>query len=100
MVTEKDGVNLSGTNLEEVFPMNLQELATKFFDKEKISQDNIARYIFQETLIQAQTAIKSGNRACRYSPVMIRFCVGIRDKLKKESMSSSAKYLIFHLLVC
>ena len=83
MVTEKDGVNLNDADLEELFPVNLQELATKFFDKEKISQDNLARYIFQETLIQAQTAIKSGNRACRYSPVMIRFCVGIRDKLKK-----------------
>ena len=82
-VIEKEGVNLSGANLKEVFPENLQELANKFFIKEKISQDNLARYLFQESFIQARTAIKSGNRACRYSPVMIRFCIGIRDKLKK-----------------
>ena len=83
VVTDKDGVNLSGANLEEVFPANLQHRANKFFDKEKISQDNLARYLFQESYIQARTAIKSKNKACRYSPVMIRFCIGIRDKLKK-----------------
>ena len=83
MVTEKEGISLSGANLEEVFPSNLQDLADKYFDKEKITQDNLARYLFRESFIQARTAIKSGNRACRYSPVMIRFCIGIRDKLKK-----------------
>ena len=46
VVADKDGVNLSGANLEEVFPANLQALADKYFDKEKISQDNLARYLF------------------------------------------------------
>ena len=80
---DKDGINLRGANLEEVFPTNLQELATKYFDKEKVSQDSLARYLFEESYIQARTAIKCGNKSCRYSPVMIRFCIGIRDKLKK-----------------
>ena len=43
----------------------------------------MARYLFEESYLQAKTAMKSGNRACRFSPVMIRFCIGIRDKLKK-----------------
>ena len=80
MVTDKEGINLSGANLEEVFPSNLQDLANKFFDKEKITQDKLARYLFHESFIQARTAIKSGNKSCRYSPIMIRFCIGIRDK--------------------
>ena len=65
MVTEKEGINLVGANLGEVFPSNLQELANKFFDREKISQDNLARYLFQESFIQARTAIKSGNKSFR-----------------------------------
>ena len=82
-MTDKEGVNLSGANLEEVFPENLQDLANKYFNKEKISQDNLARYLFHESFFQSRTVIKSGNKACRYSPVMIKCCIGIRDKLKK-----------------
>ena len=81
--TERNGILLSTANLEEVFPPNLKDLANKFSDKEKISQDNLARYLFRESFVQARTVIKSGDRSCRYSPVMIRFCIGIRDKLKK-----------------
>ena len=35
MVTEKEGINLIGANLEEVFPSNLQELADKFLTRRR-----------------------------------------------------------------
>ena len=82
--TEREGINRSTANLEEVFPENLKELASKFFDKKNISQDSLVQYLFQETLVQARAAIKSGNRSNRYSPVMIMFCIGFRDKLKMK----------------
>ena len=82
-VTESEGINLRGSNLEQIFPGNMNDLASNFFDKEKISQDNLERYLFQESFVQARIVIKSGNQSCRYLPVMIRFYIGIRDKLKK-----------------
>ena len=59
-VTDKEGVNLSGINIEKLFPENLQEVGNKFFDKEKILQDNLARYLSQESFIQERTAAKVG----------------------------------------
>ena len=82
IITDKEGVNLSASNLEDIIPDNLHDLAKKI-NREKVSQDNLARYFFQESFLQAKTAIKSGNKACRYSPVIIRFCIGIWYKMKK-----------------
>ena len=57
----REGINLSGANLEKVFPENLREVTNKLFDKEKILPDNLARYLFQESFIQVRTAVKVGS---------------------------------------
>ena len=47
IIMDKEGVNLSASDLEDVFSDNLHDLANKFFNREKVSQDNLARYLFQ-----------------------------------------------------
>ena len=53
------------------------------FDKEMISQENLSGYIFEETLVHARKAKIWGENNVRFSPVIIIFCVGLRDQLKK-----------------
>ena len=57
----REDINLSGANLEKVFPEYLREVTNKLFDKEKILPDNLARYLFQESFIQVRTAVKVGS---------------------------------------
>ena len=58
LVIEKDAIILSGANTEEISPDNLQELENKLLNIDNILQDNLVRYIFQELLIQARTAMQ------------------------------------------
>ena len=60
---------------ESLFPPNLKELGENFFNEKKVSQDNMMRYLW----------------AVRYSPLFIRMCVIVRDKVKNGMYDFLAK---------
>ena len=72
-------------------PVQLFEDKIKDLMHEKLESKGIVKhrdlieYLWAETKLQAQRAYDSGKRTCWYSPVMIRWCFGLRNKLGKGS---------------
>ena len=67
---------------ESIFPSNLKELGEKFFNEKKVLQDNMMRYLWAKSCENARINKFVHKNAVRYSPLFIRMCVMVRDKVK------------------
>ena len=88
---ENDGGDLLSVDYSNLFDSNLESLAKKHFDSEKISDDNIQRYIFAECMLQAKKARTNGKKSVRYSFLLIRFAISLRLKLGNDKYEYLAK---------
>ena len=57
---KKDGLHIDNIRHDLLFPKNIEELGQKFFTDKKVSQDHLARYLFQESCQHTRTARISG----------------------------------------
>ena len=67
---------------ESLFPPNLKELGETFFNEKKVSQNNMMRYLWAESYENTRINEFIHKRAVLYSPLFVRICVMVRDKVK------------------
>jgi hypothetical protein len=68
-----------------------QQLAKEYFNKQKLSDDDVTRLRFHESLNNAHVAEKSGSQRVRHSPLMIWFCISLNHKLGRCDWTSLSK---------
>ena len=78
-------------NEEVLLPPTLKENGEKWFDENNISHAHIARHIFKESCRSVWIGNVSGNKWRRFSPLFIRLCIKLRDKLKNDLYSFMAE---------
>jgi hypothetical protein len=69
----KKGVRLPDGLADDLFDADTEKLAIEYFEKKKVSEDDISRILFFESLKNAHIAQKSGSKRVRHLPLMIRF---------------------------
>ena len=74
-----------------VFGNDMESLAKKHFDSEKVSDSSIQRYIFSECIMNARKAKANGNKSVRYSFLLLRFAISLRLKLGNDTYEYLAK---------
>jgi hypothetical protein len=90
----KNGVRLPD-GMTELFDDETEKLAAQYFKQENITDDDVSKILFFESLKNARVAQKSGSKRVRHSPLMIRFCITLNQKLGKRHWEDLAK--TFHL---
>ena len=73
------------------FRQTLRNLEKRFFNEEKVSQDNMMRYFWTESCENARINKFVHKSAVRYSPLFIRMCVMVRNKVKNGMYDFLAK---------
>lgn len=90
----KKGIRLPD-KLDNLFDEETERCAHEYFKDKQVSDDDVSKLLFMESLKNARIAEKSGSRRVRHSPLMIRFCITLNQKLGKRQWASIAK--TFHL---
>ena len=62
---ERKGIKCN-MNHAELFPPNLEELGQQFFTDNKVSQENLMRYLWAESCQHARVAAKSGKQSVSF----------------------------------
>eukprot|EP00957_Ditylum_brightwellii_P106823 8149460-Ditylum_brightwellii.AAC.2 len=60
-------------------------------EKELVNHKELAEYFFKENQLQAKIAKAHGKRACKYSPLVLRFCMHLKAKLGAGNYEFVAK---------
>eukprot|EP00957_Ditylum_brightwellii_P089014 6778736-Ditylum_brightwellii.AAC.1 len=60
-------------------------------DEELVEHKELASYLFKESQAQATIARVHGKKACRYSPLILLFCIHLKAKLGADSYDFVAK---------
>lgn len=69
-------------HLQDIFSDSVKDLLKKDIESKKIvEKKELELFLFKESQLQARTAFKSGKKCCRYSPVMLRWCMDLLGKL-------------------
>ena len=55
-ILEQSGIKILQKQMDIIAPNDIEELGKKFFDKKKIDQDDLCRYLFAESCAHAKTA--------------------------------------------
>jgi hypothetical protein len=90
----KKGVRLP-FDMMDLFDSETEALAEIHFKQQGLTDDDVSRLIFYESLKNARVAKQSGSRRVRHSPLMIRFCISLNHKLGKRDWKSISK--AFHM---
>lgn len=91
---QKKGVSLPD-DMKDLFDEETEDLAMAYFEKENVSDDDIEKLLFLESLKNARRAQESGSKRVRHSPLMIRFCITLNVRLGRRNWTSLAR--LFHL---
>lgn len=89
----KNGVRLQD-GMTELFD-ETEKLAAQYFKQENITDDDVSKILFFESLKNARVAQQSGSKRVSHSPLMIPFCITLNQKLGKRHWEDLAK--TFHL---
>ena len=74
---------------------DLKQLATKQMAKEEMTRLDICELLWEESLLQARRAKNSNKKACRYSPLMLKFALQLKCKLGNGRYDMVSR--VFHL---
>jgi hypothetical protein len=89
--SRKNGVRLPD-GLQDIFEKTSDEDASKWFSEEmQVSDDDIRHILFMESLKNARIAQQSGSKRMRHSPLMVRTCIKINQKLGRRDYDELAK---------
>lgn len=81
-------------HIHELFrDKDVKELWEKELQKESLETKELANTLYQEHLIQAETARRDGRKQCRYSEAMLQFVIQLKIKLGNGRYDFTAKAL-------
>ena len=79
-----DKLKVCVENPGKPFPNNFKELRDIFFDKKKISQDDLICYLWSESYIQKYISLTSDKKCCEYLITFIKMAIALRDDLQSN----------------
>jgi hypothetical protein len=82
-------------DMTDLFDSETKALAEIHFKQQGLTDDDVSRLIFYESLKNARVTQQSGSRRVRHSPLMIWLCISLNRKLGKRDWKSISK--AFHM---
>ena len=73
----------------KIFDDDTEKLGAKKIDSRGVKEDDVIRYLWAESCKHGRLASVSGEKACQYSTIFLRFDITLRSKMKELHAWSS-----------